>query len=299
MKRSIITTVLVMIIICNLFMIPVMVSATTPITIPADWQLLGSETFNGASSNTLLTAYTSANSPSLITGSRMETNTYTGTKPTVSSSTGQLTIYGKSNSGTSVKGTLANAIDLTGDADYYLMVDGTFPSWNYSGIMVGLGYNDTVAAKYKEYDFGTYQNNSTQVPRITQTNTNDSSYNSAKARPYNWNTMQTMLVQISCRSSKLDTMKLRFFDNESTETPSFSPNYWDIEHQVDLTNVARFEEFWIKGSNNSGSEQSAKLDNIYIYKAAPMCGYTTTGTNYGTSTKYMVGLIVNLNASSS
>lgn len=295
MKRILLSTVLVAVIICNLFVVPVMVSAETPFTVPVDWKLIGYEDFNGASGNTLASAYTSASSVPLITGSWVDTST-AAVKPTVNSITGELDFNAKQSLGTVLKGTLASPIDLSVDADYYLMMDCTFPNWNYTGITAALGYDDTAAAKYRKYTFGTYQNNSVQAPRITPTNPGNGNeaayYGSQKARTYKWGAMQTMLVQISCRSTSLDTMKLRFFDDESAEQPSFTPDFWDIEHQVDLTGFARFDDFWFSAGNNSGTVSTAKLDNIYLYKAAPMSGYTTTGTVYGASAKSMVGDVV-------
>ena len=88
---------------------------------------------------------------------------------------------------------------------------------------------------------------------------------------------RTMLVQFSIRRGQESTIRYRLF--LPGETRTFTPDFWDGQRSWNLTGSytthTTLDRIVYRGSHNSGSGISNYFDNVYIYKAIPVCSYSS------------------------
>ncbi len=192
-----------------------------------------------------------------------------------------------SNQHQSMYRTMSEPVDLTKDAEYYMMFDFYPCAGGSYGSSQLLSLADNTNNLYQDGGFDFPQNQVTvgvqpepaigkAVPVIQS---GKWAFPNPKGKPAVSQTASqlvpqsatyTAAVQISARATGKDIIRYRIFYNPAEEeAPSFSPNYWTVTYAQDLS-YNNLNTLYYMGSNGTGTGYQLTLDNFKLYKSAPV-----------------------------
>lgn len=266
MKKQISWFVILTLIMTCTISIP-LVSADVLNPVPADWTLLASDDFTAAD-NTSFADYTGGTGFISKWTSDLANTSYTyATGVDTYIKNGQYLSTNKNTTTNSYR-RMQTPINLTADADYYIMFD--MYSW--------AGGNNSTSQKFLLRDSTNTNNNlyfgSSYSEELACNLPNEGaqsgeSYTRNKKIPANG--IYTYVLQVSAKSgTTYDCLKMRVFTDPTVEAPSFAPQYWDEEYWLNNKAWSNLDTINISTGNGSGNPYNPILDNLKIYKSAPI-----------------------------
>lgn len=193
---------------------------------------------------------------------------------------------------------MSQKIDLTADAEYYLMFD-FYSNYDTHPTTIRLGLRDSTNES-TDISVGTqvFPPAGKMIPTILSSgwqvgNADQNPIYQQPTKVVPVNDMYTAVVQISARATGNDLIRFRmFYDTENEEAPSFFPNYWTTQYEFNgsQNNLDTLEFF---SNCGSGGTYNVTLDNILLYKG----GMVHAAVDNGNITSLTAGQTVNITAS--
>lgn len=172
---------------------------------------------------------------------------------------------------------MTTPIDMTHDAEYYIMVD----DYVHRGISKDQApriYITSTTTTNNGISFGYFNSNdasnnvfSKTLPRLTANENIANSPYSASFKGINYSGLYTMVVHVSARETEPDVLRFRIFSNANEEMPSWTPKYWDnviVTSAITSSNLNLLK--WMNPDNSGGNAYTERMDNFMVYKASPI-----------------------------